>query len=426
MGRGALGRNAEGAEPWAHAEYGWMMMEEGELEVAHQQLEEAVTLMQQQLGAQAAQGQQTQQAAAELAATRLKLAQVYWALGGELRSGKGMGAHAALLACAAVEGPHQAQAFSWLGRWYWEVATDEPRARKCYQRALALDPMASEQAGEALVALLVEAHQSALALELCRETTASSPGALWAWRCLANLQLSAGNAEAAVTAFQRALRAMPGRFDLWRGLGAAYQGLGRHTAALKAFLRALELQPSCVYCLLQCASIQQQLGALNQADEAFRRALALSPGHPAALLGSAEAKLSSAQLHWRLGAGGVAALELAAAAHSASECAATNGQLQLAWKLLGDALLQQAGVTPLPQLRALAAAAPGQGAAAAATRAVQARADAVRAARVAYCKALHLDPTQGEGCPASASHRPLSQPRNLWLANILSRMQILL
>jgi hypothetical protein len=64
---------------------------------------------------------------------------MYWALGGELRAEREH-CHAELLEAAAEEGPQQAEAFEWLGHWYREVAGDELHARKCYQRALALDP----------------------------------------------------------------------------------------------------------------------------------------------------------------------------------------------------------------------------------------------------------------------------------------------
>lgn len=168
VGRGAMGRSTAVVEPWALAEYGWMMMEEGDVELARQHLEAAVQAAHQQQ-----QYQQEPSAAAELASTQLKLAQVYWAIGGELRSKWGSSAHAALLASAAVPGPHQAEAFSWLGRWYGEVGGDEVRARKCYQRALALDPATSEQAGQELVHLLMASGQASAAMQLCAETTAA-------------------------------------------------------------------------------------------------------------------------------------------------------------------------------------------------------------------------------------------------------------
>lgn len=64
---------------------------------------------------------------------------MYWALGGELRTEREY-AHAQFLDGAAEEGPSQPASFTWLGHWYREVAGDEGRARRCYQRALALDP----------------------------------------------------------------------------------------------------------------------------------------------------------------------------------------------------------------------------------------------------------------------------------------------
>jgi superkiller protein 3 len=64
---------------------------------------------------------------------------IYWALDGSYRCER---EHCLqhLLDAAAEEGPQQAEAFEWLGHWYSQVAHDEFRARKCYQRALALNP----------------------------------------------------------------------------------------------------------------------------------------------------------------------------------------------------------------------------------------------------------------------------------------------
>jgi hypothetical protein len=74
------------------------------------------------------------------------------------RCDRGVGAHSHLLAAAAAaEAAEQyaveadsaaaaaaradaADAFSLLGRWYMEHGSDVPRAAKCCQRALALDP----------------------------------------------------------------------------------------------------------------------------------------------------------------------------------------------------------------------------------------------------------------------------------------------
>ena len=65
---------------------------------------------------------------------------------------------------------------------------------------------------------------------------------------------------------------------------------------MQSFTRSLELDPGRLYSLLQSAALHHQLGALTQATAAYERALCLSPGHPAALLGAAEARLASAQV----------------------------------------------------------------------------------------------------------------------------------
>ncbi|KAG1666570.1 hypothetical protein FOA52_000537 [Chlamydomonas sp. UWO 241] len=410
VGREALGRSAVAAEPWAHAEYGWMMLQEGETGVAAHQLELAVRALESGVcgvGGSAREPRKADHKAdhfkscaadpndePELADYRLRLAQVYWALGGARRDERGAGAHAALLAAAAVRGPQQAGAFCWLGRWYADVAHDTPRAIKCYQRSLALDPT-QPAAGEGLVALLVASGRADVALDLCRETAEASTLAQWPWRCMGGLMLRAGDAAGAVGAYQRALRALPDNAALWEGLAAAYEVLGRHTAAIKAYGRALTLQPGRLYCLLQAGSLNHKLGDYPAADASFAAALVLSPGHPVALLGAAESKLASASAHARMGAYGICATELCASADAARECGRRHGNVAAAWKLLGDALLQHAGVTPHERLAALAAAPPGSERAAQAAGGLEARADALRGARQAYARALHLDPTQG-------------------------------
>lgn len=84
-----------------------------------------------------------------MAVHRFRLGRACWELGGDLRTDK-QHAHAHWLAAAAVEGASsRAAAFAWLGRYYEEEAGDIGKARRCYQRALAIDPV-EDVAGEAL------------------------------------------------------------------------------------------------------------------------------------------------------------------------------------------------------------------------------------------------------------------------------------
>lgn len=84
------------------------------------------------------------------------------------------------------------------------VAGDEPRARKCYQRALALQP-GQRQAGEALCGLLERQlagdQVAAVQIALCKELVEKDPAADWAWRRLARMQLDSEDHEGAVVSW---------------------------------------------------------------------------------------------------------------------------------------------------------------------------------------------------------------------------------
>lgn len=53
-------------------------------------------------------------------------------------------AYAHWLAAAGVVGAHQAAAFAKLGQWYADFKADVPRAKKCFQRGLGLNPLQAE------------------------------------------------------------------------------------------------------------------------------------------------------------------------------------------------------------------------------------------------------------------------------------------
>eukprot|EP00798_Chlamydomonas_sp_ICE-L_P028094 gene28094-31202_t len=316
-------------EAWAHAEFGALQLADGESEVARQHLETSLSIT------STAQG--TSLTPTEAAAARLSLAQAYWALGGEMRTARGKYAQSNLLAAAAEPGQHQAMTFSWLGKWYAEAAGDKARAAKCLQKSVTLDPM-QEEAGHALINLLLEAGDISAATSVCQH----------AIRSLAALKDTCTEATSASAAI-------------------------RYQAAIKKTLAA----------------------AFNDATSCYHKALNVDPSHPVALLGAAEAHLAAAGSHSTSGALGLAASDLHAAAELASSCCKEHKNLQSAYKLLGDVELQHAAITPLQEVRQMAEATTGEAAAQAAVAAVAARVEAVRRSRKAYCKALHLSPNQG-------------------------------
>ncbi|BDA47118.1 probable tetratricopeptide repeat protein 37 [Coccomyxa sp. Obi] len=339
------------AEHWAHGDYGWFLFKECEYEGARQQLEKAEALA-------AAGGFEV--ADWEVAEHRLRLGRAQW----ELREAAGKATEAAKkqatalwLEAAAVEGPHQALAFAWLGRSYQGETTGAGRARLCFQKALSIDPCL-DIAGNALMGLLRSAGAARPAAELCRDIAEQYPEAAWVHVQLGLLLLAQGDADGAIP-------------------------------ALQAYGRALELDPARLYSLVQSGTIQLALGAYSAALASAEAALVVDPSHAPARICAAASLLASAC---------IAADELAAAERHLAASLAGAGNLEAALKLLGDVrLCYYSAAPPRPgqasnQSRPMTTA---QEYLDAALERWQRQIDAMRAARRAYAKALHVVPQRG-------------------------------
>ncbi|GIM10969.1 hypothetical protein Vretimale_14543, partial [Volvox reticuliferus] len=471
VGGHMMGRSAAPIEAWAQGELGMLLLRQGPaMEGARYHLQTALAALQPELDAAVAAAaspsatllQHLQQ---EAATYQLHLALALWVKGGgrlPYSDGTAVGdgdtaATAAvaaagptlepyradcrelLLSAASVAGPLQAAAFTWLGQWYDRASEprDELKARRCYQRALALDP-SQAPAGEALVAALCAAGRPETAVQLCEEMRARAataaatnpaatsslgppslpylvyPGLLpaggaagnvdWALRSLARLQRDGGSYEAAVANYQAAIRLEPADSELWEGLAASYQALGRHTAALKSYGRALELSPGRLFSRIQAAALYYQMGDMPAALSYYRMALTAAPGNAAALLGCGEVLFTAAALAARMGAAGAAAAALAEAEALAAHATSQYGNLQAGWKLLGDVRMQHAAVPTLARVKVAAThgsvtplgiVSDGDAAGAAVHEGLTAARDRLaqlRAARRAYAAAVHLDP----------------------------------
>lgn len=141
LGAAALGRGA--AEHWAHADYGWLLFEDGDMHAAREQLEQAIRIATDHGGFATD---------SQLAEHCYRLGEVYWRMRGRYRTEKQY-AYSHYLEAAKVEGPDQAAAFAALGRYFAEVEARPDQAARCYKKALALDPAAS-LAGAAVGTLL--------------------------------------------------------------------------------------------------------------------------------------------------------------------------------------------------------------------------------------------------------------------------------
>jgi len=128
LGKAALGRGP--GEHWAHGDYGWLLFEDGDLQGAREQLEQAV---------QEAQNGTTYVTDSQLGEHQYRLGEVYWAMRGRYRNDKKY-AYLCFLEAARAEGHAQAPALAGLGRYLDQVDKKPEAAARCFKKALALDP----------------------------------------------------------------------------------------------------------------------------------------------------------------------------------------------------------------------------------------------------------------------------------------------
>ncbi|XP_019423132.1 PREDICTED: tetratricopeptide repeat protein SKI3 [Lupinus angustifolius] len=242
--------------------------------------------------------------------------------------------------------PNNGQVFKYLGHYYSSIiSSDTQRAIKCYQRAVALNPLDSN-AGEALCNLLDQGGKDSLEVAVCYEASQNSPRAFWAFRRLGLLQLHQNKWPEAVQSLQYAIRGYPTSPHLWEALGLAYHRLGRFTAALKSYARAIELDNTMLFAFIQSGNISLTLASFRKGVEHFRQALEISPQSVPAQYGLALALLGLAKDCINLGAyqWGASLLEEASEVARASAFFVRN--VSCIWKLHADIQLTYARCFP--------------------------------------------------------------------------------
>jgi tetratricopeptide (TPR) repeat protein len=128
LGKAALGRGP--AEHWAHADYGWLLFKDGDLEHAKSHLEQAVEVSEEE-GCSATDSQ--------VGEHRYRLGEVYWSMGGKYQTNKQF-SYSMFLEASKVEGHAQASALASLGRYYDVIENNHSIAQRCYKKALDIDP----------------------------------------------------------------------------------------------------------------------------------------------------------------------------------------------------------------------------------------------------------------------------------------------
>ncbi|KAF9437752.1 Superkiller protein 3 [Entomortierella beljakovae] len=270
-----------------------------------------------------------------------RLGRTYYELGGEYRENSDY-CHAQLIAAAKLD-PHCAGAFTFLGHYYREVAQDEARSEKCYQRAFTLDPLEGE-AGRYLSDYLLNGGSLEGAVDIYQRVVEADGKANWALNRLGFAELMRGNNLEAMSAFQKLLRNDFKEALAWEGVAEAYQHEGRYMAALKAFARNRELVPNSTVSEYHIARVHQRLGMYSEAIGHYEAALNLAvqnhePKHIPSLMGMAESYLEQGKEFFVSGYYGRSAESCGHALEYAYQLLQDDPNIMSAWKLVGDACL---------------------------------------------------------------------------------------
>ena len=145
---------------------------------------------------------------------------------------------------------------------------------------------------EALMALasrLRAAGRADEAAQAYRQLLAIRPDLPDSWFNLALMERQCGRFEAALNAYDEALRrGVSGPEEAWLNRGVIHaDDLGRPDLAQKDLEAALAVAPDWLPALLNLGNLHEDIGRREAAADAYARALAVAPGHPVALARSA-------------------------------------------------------------------------------------------------------------------------------------------
>ncbi|MDP2765351.1 MAG: sulfotransferase [Brevundimonas sp.] len=146
----------------------------------------------------------------------------------------------------------------------------------------------SAEPAEALMALasrLRAAGRADEAAQAYRRLLAVRPDLPDSWFNLALMERQSGRFEAALAAYDEALRrGVSGPEEAWLNRGVIHaDDLARPDLALADLEAALAIAPDWLPALLNLGNLHEDMGRREAASEAYARALAVAPGHPTAL-----------------------------------------------------------------------------------------------------------------------------------------------
>ena len=226
-----------------------------------------------------------------------------------------------------------------LGNYYKKLSTKAnlDKARRCYQKALHLNPKSLEVAEllSDVLLLLSDVDSNIRLLDMMSE----SCNVKWVWLRLGLLHTECDEIDKAISFLCNAVRCDPLDCQVWESLGDAYMSRGSWHAALKSFLKVMQLSPSNIYAAYQIGTVKLRLEEFEEALKAFRELLKISPSYVPALQGQGEAAFRWAEVlcqEQRLGCAKDCCQE---AIDSFAKVLSHRKDLSCTWKLLGDTCL---------------------------------------------------------------------------------------
>ncbi|KAJ3188747.1 Superkiller protein 3 [Gaertneriomyces sp. JEL0708] len=259
---------------------------------------------------------------------------------------------------SAKSNPSYARPFTYLGHHYKLIEKDLSRARKCYVRALSLDPHEEEAAKGYLE---IFDGDEAMLERVLEGVVSDGERRAWAWQGLGLLSLASHDYDTAVVRFQAALRIDSDLVICWEGLGEAYTAQGKYVAGCRAFRRGIELlERNAKSENTHLASLHYHLAGAHakmamwvESIHSYRTVLEITQRegkkHLPALKGLAEALIMQARARFDEGYSGQCATLLREAVNVSVAIflsSVDNGIKSTFGKILGDAVIASVVLVP--------------------------------------------------------------------------------
>lgn len=246
-----------------------------------------------------------------------------------------------------------APAYSSLGIYYEDYATDKKRARRCFLKAVELSSSEVESAKRLARSFADDGDWDRVELVAQRVVDSGKvrpppgskkKGISWPLSALGVAELNKQDYAKAIVSFQQALRIAPEDYYSWVGLGESYHNSGRYIAATKAIQNAQKFEDptdsnklgDTWFTKYMLANVKRELGEFDDAVALYQEVISDRPEEEGVAIALMQTMVENASDSVEKGLFGKA-IELATGALSFALTAETNMTKTFNfWKSVGD------------------------------------------------------------------------------------------